>query len=153
MSLKLFISYSTAGNASLAGDLKRHFEEYDMIKCFVAHDDISHGIEWEKEILANLDSSDFFMPIQTEHIKTFFWCQQEAGYALAKSIKIVPLIPDIDGTDPVGFYARFQGFKIKTQDLRSSVKWWLIKEGTMSKEVDGGNIGACPLRVCIKTFG
>jgi len=129
MAFKIFISYSSKYNKEIAGDLKRFFEEYENIECFVAHDDIVHGSEWEKEIIENLNSTDFFMPIQTKHLETSCWCQQEAGYVLAKKIKIIPLIPDVDGTDPVGFYAKFQGFKIKTNDLRSSVKWWLIKEG------------------------
>lgn len=128
MAFKIFISYSSKYNKEIAGDLNRFFEEYENIECFVAHDDIVHGSEWEKEIIENLNSADFFMPIQTKHIETSYWCQQEAGYVLAKKIKIIPLIPDVDGTDPVGFYAKFQGFKIKTNDLRSSVKWWLIKE-------------------------
>ena len=128
MGLKIFISYSSKYNKQIAGDLKRFLEEYNDIECFVAHDDIIHGSQWEETIIENLNSADFFMPIQTEHLKTSYWCQQEAGYALAKQIKIIPLIPDIDGSDPVGFYAKYQGFKIKTHDLRSSVKWWLIKE-------------------------
>lgn len=133
MPLKIFISYSAKYNKVIAGDLKRFFEEYDNIKCFVAHDDIVHGSEWEKTIIQNLDSSDFFMPIQTDHLSASYYCQQEAGYALAKNIKIIPLIPDIDGVDPVGFYAKFQGFKIKTNDLRSSVKSWLIKEAIIDE--------------------
>lgn len=145
MSLKIFISYSSTYNKDVAGDLKRFFEEYDDIKCFVAHDDIMHGSEWEKTIIENLDSADFFMPIQTEHLSTSYWCQQEAGYAFAKGIRIIPLIPDVGGTDPVGFYARFQGFKIKTQDLRSSVKWWLIKEGVISE----GNAGEIEKRLLL----
>lgn len=132
--LRIFISYSSKYNKEIAGSLKKLFEEYDNIECFVAHDDIIHGSEWEKEIIENLNSTNLFMPIQTKHLESSYWCQQEAGYALAKEIKIIPLIPDVDGTDPVGFYARFQGFKIKTQDLRSSVKWWLIKEGIISED-------------------
>lgn len=141
--LKIFISYSSKYNKDVAGDLKKFFEEYADIECFVAHDDIMHGSEWEKTIIESLESVDFFMPIQTEHLSTSYWCQQEAGYAFSKGIRIIPLIPDVGGTDPVGFYARFQGFKIKTQDLRSSVKWWLIKEGIISE----GNAGEIEKRM------
>lgn len=131
---KIFISYSSKYNKEVAGDIKRFFEEYEGMECFVAHDDIKHGSEWVKEILKNLDSADFFMPIQTKHLETSYWCQQEAGYAFARGIKIVPLIPDVDGTDPVGFYAKFQGFKIKIDDLRNSVKLWLIKENLIQQD-------------------
>ncbi len=145
MAFKIFISYSSKYNKEVAGDLKRFFEEYEDIECFVAHDDIIHGSDWEKTIIENLNSADFFMPIQTAHLETSYWCQQEAGYAFAKEVRIIPLIPDIEGTDPVGFYARFQGFKIKTHDLRSSVKWWLIKEGIIHE----GNAAEIEKRILV----
>lgn len=128
MKLKIFISYSSKYNKKIAGDIKRFFEEYKNIKCFVAHDDILQGSEWEKEILKKLDETDYFMPIHTAHLETSCWCQQEAGYAFAKGKRIIPLIPNIDGTDPIGFYAKFQGFKIKIDDLRNSIRLLLIKE-------------------------
>ena len=131
--MKIFISYSQE-DKELAGDLKRSFEEYDSVKCFIAHDDITPGSEWEKKILSNLESSDVFMPLQTENLKQSFWCQQEAGMVIEKKMKIVPLIPDQGGIDPVGFYARFQGFKIKTHDLHGSVKLWLINEGIIDSD-------------------
>jgi hypothetical protein len=124
---KIFISYSIH-DKKIAGELKTYFEEYTDIQCFIAHDDISSGSEWEKEIIRNLELTDYFMLIQTEHLTRSFWCQQEAGFAFAKNIKIISLIPDVGGIDPVGFYKRYQGFKIKLKDLRSSVKMWLIKE-------------------------
>jgi hypothetical protein len=130
---KIFISYSTH-DKEIAGALKEYLEENGGIECFIAHDDIVHGSEWGKEIIYNLESSDYFMPLQTEHFTTSFWCQQEAGFAFAKGIKIIPLIPDVGGADPVGFYKRFQGFKIITNDLRKSVKIWLIKEGIIADD-------------------
>lgn len=128
MGYKIFISYSSKYNKSIAGDIKRFFEEYKNIKCFVAHDDIVQGSIWEKEILKKIEEADYFLPIHTKHFEISYWCQQEAGYAFAKGKKIIPLIPDIDGTDPVGFYAKFQAFKIKIGDLRSSIRLFLIKE-------------------------
>lgn len=131
--LSIFISYSTQ-DKELAGNLKRSFEEYDVVNCFLAHDDIAPGSQWEQEILINLEKADFFIPLQTSHLKGSYWCQQEAGFALASKIKIVPFLPDVNGVDPVGFYSKFQGFKIKTSDIRESIKYWLIKEGIISKE-------------------
>lgn len=125
---KVFISYSSK-DKEIAGDLKRLFEEYEIITCFIAHDDIMPGSEWEREILTNLESSDFFMPLQTENLKASYWCQQEAGFALSKGIKVVPLKPDMGGIDPVGFYAKSQAHPIKIQSLRASVSAWMIKEG------------------------
>jgi hypothetical protein len=130
---KIFISYSMQ-NKEIAGDLKRYFEEHSDIECFIAHDDIVSGSEWEKEIIRNLESADFFMPLQTEQLTKSYWCQQEAGFAFAKGTKIIPLIPDQDGVEPMGFYKRFQGLNIKTKDLRSSLKIWLIKEGIIADD-------------------
>jgi len=128
MVTKIFLSYSKH-DGKIAGELKRFFEEFKNVECFVAHDDIIHGSEWEEEILKNLESANYFMPLQTIELTNSFWCQQEAGIAFARKIKIIPLIPDIEGNDPVGFYNRYQGFKIKINDLRGSVKLWLMKEG------------------------
>ena len=131
--LKIFISYSSA-QKEIAGELKRWFEEHDVIECFIAHDDIVPESAWEQEILMNLETSDFFMPLQTENMSRSFWCQQEAGFAVAKKIRIIPLIPNVDGVDPVGFYAKYQGFRIRVEDLRGSVRKWLIQEGVSIQE-------------------
>lgn len=132
--LKIFLSYSKH-DKKLAGKLKEYFEEYSALKCFVAHDDITPGSKWEQEILNELDHSDFFIPLNTKNIQASFWCQQEAGIAIAKKIKIIPFIPDDNGIDPLGFYSRYQGFKVKIADLRYSVKLWCRKEGIISDEM------------------
>ncbi|RJQ50599.1 MAG: toll/interleukin-1 receptor domain-containing protein [Nitrospiraceae bacterium] len=129
--MKIFISYSIH-DKEIAGALKKYLEEHDDIECFIAHDDIPYGSEWEEDIISNLKSANYFMPLQTEQLTKSYWCQQEAGFAVAKGIKIIPLIPDEGGVDPVGFYKRFQGFRVRNDDLRSSVKKWLIKEGIIT---------------------
>ncbi|NQU74173.1 MAG: toll/interleukin-1 receptor domain-containing protein [Candidatus Omnitrophica bacterium] len=129
--LKIFLSYSKH-DKKIAGQLKKYFEEHNIIQCFVAHDDIPPGSQSEQEMLKELESSDFFMPLQTINLEASYWCQQEAGFALARKIQIVPLIPDVDGSDPVGFYAKIQGAKIKLGDLRGSIKSWLISEGIIT---------------------
>ncbi len=131
--MKIFISYSSKNNKAIAGEIKKIFEEYDDIKCFVAHDDIPVRSEWVQEILKELDKTDYFMPIHTEDFKNSYWCQQEVGYAFAKEKKIVPLIPNIGGTDPVGFIAKFQGLRIKIDNLQDSIEFWLIKENIIKK--------------------
>ena len=130
--IKIFISYSIKDKV-IAGDLKKHFETYGVIECFVAHDDIDAGTEWEQEILRNLETSDYFMPLMTKNLETSYWCQQEAGFAFAKGIKIIPLIPDVDATKPVGFFAKYQGQKIRLDNLEQSTQEWLEKEGIIEK--------------------
>ena len=131
--MKIFISYSKE-DKKVAGELKICFEHYKDIECFIAHDDIKQGTDWEEEILNNLSVANYFLPLQTENLVKSYWCQQEAGIAFNRKIKITPLISDVDGIDPVGFYAKYQGFKIKTGDLNSSVKRFLIKEGVVAEE-------------------
>jgi len=131
--MKIFISYSK-DDKRIAGELKKYFEHYENIECFIAHDDIKPGTKWEEDILSNLSDADYFLPLQTVNLIKSYWCQQEAGIAFNREIKIIPLIPDVDGIDPVGFYAKYQGFKIKVSDLSSSVKKFLIKENVIVDE-------------------
>ncbi len=125
--MKIFLSYS-GENKLLAGRIKRALEEFDDIECFVAHDDIKSGSKWEDKILENLKQADYFMPLQTQELSDSFWCQQEAGIAIALETQIVPLIPDKGGIDPVGFYSRYQGARINIDDLRPSIRRLLIQQ-------------------------
>jgi hypothetical protein len=125
--VKVFISYSTADKI-IAGQIKESIENHG-IECFIAHDDIVPGSEWEKEIQANLEATEYFMPLHTSNLVSSFWCQQECGIAVAHNKTIIPLIPDVDGVDPVGFCKRYQGIKIKTHNIPNSVKYLLITKG------------------------
>jgi len=138
--VKIFLSYSEK-DKHLAGKLKRCLEEYENVTCFVAHDDIISGSQWEHEMLENLKTANYFMPLQTQELSNSFWCQQEAGIAIASNISIIPLIPDEGGTDPVGFYARYQGARLKVGELRISVKNILIQQaiiqaGSKEEEIE-----------------
>lgn len=132
--MNFFISYASKYDKKVAGDFKKYLERHEGFNCFVAHDDIKPGTKWEDEVLENLLKADYFLPIQTNGLVESYWCQQEAGIAFNKGIKIIPLIPDTDGVDPVGFYAKYQGFRIKINDLNGSVKRFLIEEGLIESE-------------------
>lgn len=132
--MRIFISYSSKDGKKTAGDIKRAFEQYNGINCFVAHDDIEEGSEWEKEIIKELDITDYFMPISTDFFKNSYWCQQEAGYAYAKGKNIVPIILKVGGKDPFGFIAKFQGLTIDADNIQKSVERWLIKKGIIKKD-------------------
>ena len=47
---------------------------------------------------------------------------------LPKGIKNIPLIFDTDYSTSIGFYAKIQGYKLKTNNLRKSIKNLLLKE-------------------------
>lgn len=130
--MKIFISYSQ-NDKILAGNLKGQFEAFD-IDCFVAHDDIIPGSEWEREIRANLETADYFIPLHTDDFTKSYWCQQECGFAVARDKKIVCLIPDTNGVDPIGFCSRYQGFKIKTDNIAKAVKRLLIQQGLIQDD-------------------
>jgi hypothetical protein len=130
--MKIFISYSQ-NDKVLAGELKRQFEAYG-IDCFVAHDDIVSGSEWEREIRANLESADYFMPIYTADLIQSYWCQQECGFAVARDKKIICLIPDTNGVDPVGFCSRYQGIKIRSFNIAKTIKRLLIEQGLIEDD-------------------
>jgi hypothetical protein len=132
--MKFFISYAAKATKELAGEVKENLELYDGLEAFVAHDDIKPGTKWEEEILEALVSSDYFLPIQTEELIASSWCQQEAGIAVAKGIKIVPLIPYPGGCDPVGFYAKFQGAKLRVNAVEASIKSFLEEQKILTEE-------------------
>ena len=127
--MKIFISYSKH-DAELAGELKRTFEFLDdNLECFIAHDDIDPGSDWEKEIIRNLEAADIFMPLQTNNLVGSFWCQQEAGFAIKRGINIIPLKPTDAGVDPIGFYKKYQAAKVDISDIVKSV-------GQIIKKID-----------------
>ncbi len=131
----IFISYSN-NDKELASDIKRAFEQIDDgIKCFIAHDDIPPGSEWEKEILSNLENADVFMPLQTKNLVQSAWCQQEVGYAIKRGIDVIPLKPTDSGVDPIGMYYKYQAAKIDTSNIVGSLKKLFLERELLTKPV------------------
>ena len=125
MNAEVFISYSSKDKV-LAGDIKRLLEKHDGIRCFLAHDDIIPGSEWEKEILSNLETCQVFLSLQTDNLTHSYWCQQESGFLLPRKIPVIPIVPDGVGK-PVGFHAKYHAFPLKVNDLEKSIDK-LVKE-------------------------
>jgi hypothetical protein len=102
---KAFISH-TSKNKGVAMKLKDALKPFN-IDCFVAHEDIKPSEEWQEEIDKALQTMDFFISIHTDGFAESTWCQQEVGYAVAKSAKIIPI--KFDGKqDPAGFIGKIQ---------------------------------------------
>jgi len=74
------------------------------VSCFVAHEDIHPGHEWQDEIENALASMDGFAALLTEGFHDSAWTDQEVGYALARG---VPMIAVRLGRDPYGFIGKF----------------------------------------------
>lgn len=124
--VQLFISYSVK-DKHLAGEIRRAIELDQRFSCFLAHDDIEPGSEWEQTIRNSLVAADCVLTIQTANFRQSFWCQQEVGMALQLGKAIVPLIPD-GGVLPDGFLARYQAFTIAQAAFNDSIKNLLNSE-------------------------
>jgi len=129
--IKIFVSYST-DDKTLAGKLKSTLENYGL-NVFLAHEDIEPTAEWQKRILAELESCDVFIPLLTSHFKASDWTGQETGIAYRGKKLIIPLKVNLD---PFGFIA-IQALNFSTEDLES------VRRGIldiMAKKSDKNNL-------------
>lgn len=109
--IRVFVSYSSE-DKRLAGYLKSYLENYGL-SVFLAHEDIQPTVEWEDEILHNLDGCDVFIPLLTDNFSRSKWTDQESGIALAKNKVIIPLRVS---TPPYGFIGKWQALKLDTSN-------------------------------------
>jgi hypothetical protein len=100
---RLFISH-IAKHKDRATRLRACLALY-AISGFVAHEDIHPTVEWEKEIERALYTMDAFLAIHTPGFKDSFWTQQEIGFAVGRSVKIISFKM---GEDPTGFISKHQ---------------------------------------------
>jgi TIR domain len=100
---RLFISH-IAKHKDRATRLRACLALY-AISGFVAHEDIHPTLEWEQEIERALYTMDAFLAIHTLGFKDSFWTQQEIGFAVGRSVKIISFKM---GEDPTGFISKHQ---------------------------------------------
>lgn len=77
----------------LAGEVKCRLAENYGITAFVAHDDIHPSRQWREAIKEGLGSCHVFVAFLHEGYHESQWCDQEAGWALARGIPILPVRP------------------------------------------------------------
>ena len=106
--LKLFISHVSPGKL-IASSLAREFEHYNLIP-FVAHEEIEPTEIWQDAIEKFLKECDCMLILHTTGYSESIWCNQEAGYALGKSI---PHVSVRLGEDPIGFIGKWQAYTPK----------------------------------------
>jgi hypothetical protein len=104
---RLFISH-THDNAKFAGTIKYFLGRY-RIECFVAHSDITPSEKWMEVIRSALLTSHALAALVTDDFRQSQWCDQEIGFALARSMLVVPLMYDVP---PHGFLSEFQAIKL-----------------------------------------
>ena len=105
-SLRVFVSHSHHDRAQ-AVIIKETWESYGM-EVFVAHEDLTPSLEWEKEIHKFLKTADLFVAIMTKQFRGSLWTDQEAGIAYERSLEFFPVVVDMA---PYGFIGKYQGMK------------------------------------------
>lgn len=121
MSIHAFLSYSHK-NRKLARRLKEGLAEFG-IDAFLAHDDIAVSERWRRVIIKKLRDCEIFIPILTESFMESEWTDQEAGFALARGKRIVPLKVDVA---PYGFIGAFQALRLN-QKVSSETCWKIME--------------------------
>ncbi|MEI6500700.1 MAG: toll/interleukin-1 receptor domain-containing protein [Armatimonadota bacterium] len=101
--LRLFVSHR-AVDSVYATALKAACQKVG-ISCFVAHEDIEPGTEWQEAILRALRSMDMLVALLTSGFHESEWTDQEVGVAIGRD---VPVVPVKLGEIPYGFIGKFQ---------------------------------------------
>jgi TIR domain len=104
---RLFISH-THPNAPFAAEMKKYLSKF-LIESFVAHNDIEPSEKWMRVIESSLLTCHAVVALVTPDFRQSQWCDQEVGFALARSMLVVPLMREVD---PHGFLSEFQGVKL-----------------------------------------
>jgi len=124
---RLFLSHVSSAKAP-AHQLKRAFAVYG-IGAFVAHDDIEPTALWQREIERALASMHALVAVVTPGFRDSFWCQQEVGWALGRSVPVIALRA---GEDPPAFVSAQQALSAdlaKPADVARGVTRLLVKDG------------------------
>jgi hypothetical protein len=105
---RLFVSHLSS-NKSRMSAMKASLANWG-VSAFVAHEDIEPTREWMNEVEAGLHTMDALVAVVEPGFKESDWCAQEVGFALGRSVDIIPLRA---GLNPFGFFGKFQGIQIK----------------------------------------
>lgn len=106
---RLFITHLATQKADV-GELKAALVEH-AIEGFVAHQTIEPTQEWQNVVEAALRSCDGLAAWLTPGIRDSSWCDQEIGFAVARSILVVPIRC---GVDPYGFIGKYQALTVRS---------------------------------------
>jgi len=106
--IRMFISHLTT-NKTRMSQLKESLDSWGIC-AFVAHEDIAVTRQWRDEVELGLKTMDVLIAVVEKGFKESDWCSQEVGYALGRSVAVIPLRA---GLDPYGFFGKYQGLQIK----------------------------------------
>lgn len=123
---KLFISH-LAKYKEDATTIKNNLDFFG-ISSFVAHDDITPGEKWEKEIKKALSTMDGLLALMHKGFHDSHWTNQEIGFALSKNIPIISLNR---GCVPQGFIAQNQALSCNMNEAHLKISQILMNEKRM----------------------
>lgn len=104
---RLFISHHS-GDKSTATRLKDALTSFG-IEGFVAHVDIRPSKKWLQVIEAALATADGLVALVGGEFRNSEWCDQEAGWCMARGIPIVPVM--LVANPPHGFLGQHQAVR------------------------------------------
>jgi hypothetical protein len=133
MPIRAFLSYSHK-NRKLARRLKEGLAEFG-IEAFLAHDDIGVSERWRRVILRKLRDCEIFIPILTDAFVESEWTDQEAGYALGRGKRVVPLRVDVG---PYGFIGAFQALRLNQKTPTETC--WMVMESLKDHDTLGQKV-------------
>jgi hypothetical protein len=116
--LEVFISYSSK-DKSIAAKVSTAIRLAGG-EAFLAHETIKVSTEWRTEILKQLRTCPVIFCLITKNFLDSEWTQQEAGFAMARGMRVVSLI--FNGIRPPGFIEAFQGIHVTFDNLERVVK-------------------------------
>jgi hypothetical protein len=113
--VKIFLSYSNE-DKDLAGKIKKGMEDYGL-DVFLAHEDVKPSSEWMEAIHEELNLCNVFIPILTDCFNESLWTDQETGFAVARSVYIIPLKINVD---PHGFIGKIHALSFDVNNIEDS---------------------------------
>ena len=137
MPIHAFLSYSHK-NRKLARRLKEGLAEFG-IEAFLADDDIGVSEHWRRVILKKLRDCEMFIPILTDAFVESEWTDQEAGFALARGKRVVPLKVDLG---PYGFIGAFQALRLNGK-MPTETCWMIMGKSQGSRDSRTESQGKC----------
>ena len=126
-SIKLFVSHRDADKVAVS-ELKEALENYG-ISAFVAHQNIEHDEEWQKEIERALVTMDLMLVFMTEKFFESIWTNQEIGYALGSGVNIIK-VKVTPTSDPKGFLSSRQAMRWNESEVHENARniWTEVKK-------------------------
>lgn len=108
---RLFISHISTYRREV-GDVARDLNAFGF-SAFVAHDAIEPSRAWQATIEIALATMDALVAYVTPNFHGSLWTDQEVGWALGRS---VPVVPVNVGANPYGFFGSYQALRINRDD-------------------------------------